>query len=185
MRTQYLSIVVCLILLNSCREHHPERNKIIFKNDLVAVRDSMLEMQQLLWKLPQEDSMPKGLFEFIGNKLYYRNINEKDGIDNRTLLDTDSINLSKLSPFTLAEKHHLYQLANYLKNNFLTEAYYDASLGHWMFTYRNLRNGVIDDDRKICIVDNLDEVRYLAGYDTVLVQQSDLLLLGMKGKVIR
>ena len=186
MKKDHLFIIVCLIFLNSCREHHPERNKIIFNDNLVDVRDSMLEMQRLLGKLPQEDSIPKGLFEFIDNKLYYRNIKAKDSISNRTLLDTELVSSSPfLNVFTLAEKRNFYRLANYLRYNFLTEAYYDASLGHWMFKYRDLSNDIIDDEREICIIYSLDEFRYLTEYDTVLEQQNNLLLLGMKGRIIR
>jgi len=164
-----------VIVSSSCRKHFPERNKIIFTDDINHIKDSIIKMQEILSELPKR----------IDN----RNVNYN--VENGKVYLNDSLLDRKFTPnrvytgvLTTQQKGELINLAFYLNKNYLSSAYFDKNEKLWHFIYRDFPERTFNDTRDISILDYGRNISVL-DMDTILDHKDNVYLLAPEGAKIR
>ena len=148
------------------------RDKILFKDNLRNVQDSIMKITGLLSKIQDPVVINKG-YDYKFEKLF---INNKS-VD---VKNVDSINkVQVLSILSNPEKREFINLSLYLKSNEITSGYFDRYLGVWLFDYRYLPEAHDLDYRAIAILKKGDIIRDRPSID-ILDQKNMLYLLSFR-----
>jgi hypothetical protein len=165
-------IIILITICNSCNMDNANRDKIVFKDNLRNVQDSIVKITGLLSKLQDPVSINKG-YNYKFEKLF---INNKV-VDNKNVYSIDKAQV--LSALTNSEKLEFINLSLYLKSNEITSGYFDQYLGIWLFDYRYLPEANDSDYRAIAILKKEDVVRDRSSI-TILDQKGTLYLLSFR-----
>lgn len=171
-------LVFCLILSTvSCYRNPVERNTIVFKDNVMQVKDSLTRMIYLLKKLPANEPCNINYdYDHEGHLA----INGCTGVR-----DSISLDLKKpLAKFTCNEQNEFISLASYLKQNYISAGFSYYSTKLWAFEYRYLPEGDSNDSRTIMVL-NSDEVPLTSTFDKVLDRKNTIYLLAGADAKIR
>lgn len=177
MKKTFISLsLLCLIFL-SCYKSPPERNSIVFKNEVQAVQDSLIDMVNLLKILPKSKN---GLKTNYGYNNGILEINDsRIGNYDDALKDSTGIFLG----FKDIDKRKFISLAEYLESNYLDSAY-EESPNSWFFIYRYLPDGDFNDVRDITVKPIKDSI-ILKRASVILDRKFSIFLLAPKDAKIR
>jgi len=145
----FLILILSIVIFASCNRMDSKRDKIIFNDKSLSIRDSLLKIIPLLNKIQNNDIFNKG-YDYRRDSLYINN----------QFFDVKEINsLQALSRLDTNEKKELAKIANYLYKNEIAAGSFDKYLSLWLFEYRYLPAGDSSDSRVITMLSNSDEAR--------------------------
>ncbi|WP_207534482.1 hypothetical protein [Desertivirga arenae] len=166
------AFVTILSSIYSCYKNPPERNKIVFEDEIKNVQDSLLMMKALLIKLPKRSDILNINYNIKDGKLYV----------NDSLLNFDY--RDALGNLTAFEKRRFIMLSFYLNKRHISSGYFDEGSNIWRFIYRDLPDITYNDSRNIVLLTN-ELANSIISTDTILDQKGELYLLAPKDAKIR
>jgi len=131
----------------SCYYNAAERNRIVFKDNEKVVKNALLKMEQLMWKLPKSEFNIN--YDIKGDSI---TINDGPGRQDSVKYFT----YKGLSVFTKNERREFIYIAKYLKRNFITAGYFNYNSKVCFFVYREKPENTFDDSRDIAFLKEAD-----------------------------
>lgn len=172
MKTLPLFLLIASLLTCYACSHKtpPELNNIVLKDPPEDVYDSMMKLNNLLSRLPNEKNMLRN-FGFADKGKGQNNDFNKDTVlfINDHEINTVSIDtVSVLSVYTAEERRTMVSLMQYLKSNYLHFGSYEMGFGpFWYYGYReDLSDFYVPDMRSLVA---LKEVSDTDHFETVSV----------------
>ncbi len=142
-------ILVLLFICNNYACNNP-REKLFFNDKIENIQSALLEMNVLLYKLPKNSNNFNTNYGFANNKI---EINSRIGIG---VDSTHEITEQALKCLSVNDRLRFLKLAEYLKDNDMSEGYIDQQLNKCMFLYHTSTNTSFDDVREIIILKKPD-----------------------------
>jgi hypothetical protein len=159
-----VSIFVALlwILLTGCL-YDPKRNSLVFKDSAIKVEEAIIQMNNLLNKIPAEIT---NYFFDNNNYFFVNNVKLFKVIDNNfTGIDTVSV----LKNLTIEEKRKFVSIVIFLRENYITGTYKDNIFGHFMYDYRSVSGGEWNDMREIFYFDKQELIEIESEYEKMKI----------------
>jgi hypothetical protein len=173
-RLRITLLAIIITACYSCKKSNSDRNRLIFKNDINSVQDSLIRFKNLLSKLPKRNDNRNVTYSIEDGKLK---------INDTLIVNYFSKLQHKSKILNLEEIHTFIRISNFLKDNYLTSAYFDEVGKRWRFIYRDFPERTYNDTRDICLLDT-SESKSILETDKILEKKNRLYLLAPKDAVI-
>ena len=123
------------VLRNKYPYNPKERNKIVFKNSIADVRDSLSSLMILLNKMPV-DKHNNNLVEFCIGDSDEISINYSETLKTDSFFIIKKYSINELEPLTVEEQNQFIRLVLYLKSNYLFRCDFYKNINQLEYCYR-------------------------------------------------
>lgn len=179
-KLHYVSLLcLCALITVCCTSSSNDRNRIVFKDSIDEVQDSLRLINTLLNKANEAEV--KNVF-FDGNNFIYVN-----NVKVAPMSVGDKIDflgkVAQITGLSLSESFKLVSLARFLRDNYVSGCFKHRLFGIYFFNYRRTFENVFEDQRYILVFDqNTRRTKgsFIESYQ-LIDRKGDLVLLAPAG----
>lgn len=159
-----------ILLTYACSQSSSERDHISFKTPVKSIEDSIIQMNNLMKKLPVEAEMINYFFDYE-NSLY---------VNNLKLGKLESFNPDTFAVFksmTAKEKKNFLTIALFLRENEISGNHFDDLFNTWRYSYKPTEDNSFRDSRSIFLKEPNTPINDIQQAHIILDEKGDLILI--------